>query len=35
MAPVQGNDDTSPKPFGENDDRCVNSAEGKIAVLID
>jgi hypothetical protein len=35
MTPVQGDNQTSPKAFCENHDRCVDSAKRKIGVLID
>ncbi len=35
MTPVQGDDHTSPKAFCEDDDRRIDSAQGKIGVLID
>jgi hypothetical protein len=35
MTPVQGDDQTGSKPFGKGDDRGIDSAEWKIAVLMD
>jgi hypothetical protein len=34
MPPVQGDDQPSAKPFGKDNDRCIDSTQWKIGVLL-